>query len=149
MILSMHPHKGLAEHRARAAAAGVPEREPEWQVPYLPVDPADLGRACEAVIRVNSQSGKGGIAHLLSTGYGVELPRRLQIDFARHVQRHTDRTGGEVTAKELWELLQEMYLDAPDGVRRGAGVRGTPSHGSAKPAPCRVWPGRGRGPRST
>ncbi|MEU0465922.1 2-isopropylmalate synthase [Amycolatopsis sp. NPDC006131] len=105
--------KGLAEHRARAAAAGVPERELEWRVPYLPVDPADLGRTYEAVIRVNSQSGKGGIAHLLSTGYGVELPRRLQIDFARHVQRHTDRTGAEVTAKELWELLQEVYLDAP------------------------------------
>ncbi|MCR6482830.1 2-isopropylmalate synthase [Amycolatopsis sp. OK19-0408] len=105
--------KGLAEHRARAAASGIPEHELAWRVPYLPVDPADLGRGYEAVIRVNSQSGKGGIAHLLETGYGVELPRRLQIDFARHVQRHTDLGGQEVTAAQLWALFHEVY--APSG----------------------------------
>jgi 2-isopropylmalate synthase len=101
--------KGFAEHRARAAATGVPEHELEWRVPYLPVDPADLGRGYEAVIRVNSQSGKGGIAYLLETGYGVELPRRLQIDFARQVQRHTDTGGEEITAEQLWALFHDTY----------------------------------------
>jgi 2-isopropylmalate synthase len=102
--------KGLAEHRARAAAAGQAEHEAEWRVPYLPVDPADLGRSYDAVIRVNSQSGKGGIAYLLETGYGVELPRRLQADLARHVQARADATGNEVTAPELWAIFEEAYL---------------------------------------
>lgn len=102
--------KGFAEHRARAAAEGRDEREIEWRVPYLPIDPADIGRDYDAVIRVNSQSGKGGIAYLLESEYGVELPRRLQIDFARHVQRHTDTTGAEVTAAELWGVFEGAYL---------------------------------------
>ncbi|MER5620906.1 2-isopropylmalate synthase [Streptosporangium sp. NPDC002544] len=105
--------KGFAEHRARAATEGRPERELEWRVPYLPIDPADIGRDYDAVIRVNSQSGKGGIAYLLETEYGVELPRRLQIDFARHVQQHTDTTGGEVTAAELWDSFRSLYLHRP------------------------------------
>jgi 2-isopropylmalate synthase len=102
--------KGLAEHRARAAAEGRAERELEWRVPYLPIDPADLGRGYDAVIRVNSQSGKGGMAYLLETEYGIELPRRLQIDFARRVQEHTDTTGAEVTARELWGIFEGAYL---------------------------------------
>jgi 2-isopropylmalate synthase len=102
--------KGLAEHRARAAAEGRPAREVQWRVPYLPVDPADLGRSYDAVIRVNSQSGKGGIAYLLETGYGIELPRRLQIDFARRVQAHTDATGNEVSAGELLAIFEAAYL---------------------------------------
>jgi 2-isopropylmalate synthase len=102
--------KGFAEHRARAAAQGGAERDVEWRVPYLPIDPADIGRSYDAVIRVNSQSGKGGIAYLLENGYGIELPRRLQIDFSRHVQRHADETGSEVTAEQLWELFQDAYL---------------------------------------
>lgn len=101
--------KGFAEHRERAARLGLPEREIAWEVPYLPIDPADVGRSYDAVIRVNSQSGKGGIAYLLESGYGLELPRRLQIDFARHVQRHTDRTGTEVSAGTLWELFEAAY----------------------------------------
>ncbi|WP_030921526.1 2-isopropylmalate synthase [Streptosporangium amethystogenes] len=105
--------KGFAEHHARAAAEGRPERELEWRVPYLPIDPADIGRDYDAMIRVNSQSGKGGIAYLLETEYGVELPRRLQIDFARHVQQHTDTTGGEVTAAELWDSFRSLYLHRP------------------------------------
>nr|WP_308736990.1 alpha-isopropylmalate synthase regulatory domain-containing protein [Microbacterium sp. MYb62] len=112
--------KGLAEHRARAAAEGRPEDEIEWRVPYLPIDPADIGRDYDAVIRVNSQSGKGGIAHLLETEYGIELPRRLQIDFARHVQRHTDSTGAEVTAPELWEVFSRAYLRATNDADRVA-----------------------------
>jgi 2-isopropylmalate synthase len=107
--------KGFAEHRARAADEGRPESGLEWRVPYLPIDPADIGRSYDAVIRVNSQSGKGGIAYLLETGYGVELPRRLQIDFARRVQRHTDSTGAEVTADELWDIFTAAYLAPVSG----------------------------------
>jgi len=103
--------KGFAEHRARAAAARRGEGEIEWRVPYLPVDPADLGRSYDAVIRVNSQSGKGGIAHLLETEHGIELPRRMLIDFARRVQEHTDATGGEATAAELLDVFTRQYLD--------------------------------------
>ncbi|MCR1782101.1 2-isopropylmalate synthase [Nocardioides carbamazepini] len=114
--------KGLAEHRTRAAELGKPEGEIEWRVPYLPVDPADLGRSYDEVIRVNSQSGKGGIAHLLETVFGVELPRRLQIDFSRRVQVHTDATGGEVTAAQLWALFERTYLT---GAAQDAASRGT------------------------
>lgn len=109
--------KGLAEHRARAAATGVPERRLDWQVPYLPIDPADIGRTYEAVIRVNSQSGKGGIAYLLETEYGMDLPREVQIDFARHVQAHTDRTGREITAAELRDLFEATYPGATPRVQ--------------------------------
>ena len=107
--------KGFAEHRARATVEGRPETEIEWRVPYLPIDPADIGRSYDAVIRVNSQSGKGGIAYLLETDYGIELPRRLQIDFARKVQERTDTTGLEVDSAELFELFERSYL-APGGV---------------------------------
>ena len=107
--------KGFAEHRARAAAQGRPEREIAWKVPYLPIDPADIGRSYDAVIRVNSQSGKGGIAYLLETEYGIELPRRLQIDFARTVQQHTDSTGLEFTAAQLWTVFQDAYLNRAPG----------------------------------
>ena len=105
--------KGFAEHQARSAAEGRSESELEWRVPYLPIDPADLGRSYDSVIRVNSQSGKGGIAYLLESEYGVALPRRLQIDFARHVQRHTDASGGETTAAEVWQLFRRAYLEQP------------------------------------
>ncbi|MDR6867625.1 2-isopropylmalate synthase [Microbacterium resistens] len=111
--------KGFAEHRARAAAEGRDEREIAWRVPYLPVDPADLGRGYDAVIRVNSQSGKGGIAHLLETEYGVELPRRQQIDFARHVQEHADAVGDEISAAGVWELFRGAYLHAERGEEQG------------------------------
>ncbi|MEU0627911.1 2-isopropylmalate synthase [Streptomyces sp. NPDC005989] len=81
-----------------------------WSVPYLPVDPADVGRTYEAVIRVNSQSGKGGIAHLLRSNYGVDLPARLRADFSRTVQTATDDSGLEATPKDLWELFNAAYL---------------------------------------
>ncbi|MGA5539425.1 2-isopropylmalate synthase [Mycolicibacterium nivoides] len=109
--------KGFAEHRLRATATGRPEHEIDWRVPYLPIDPADIGRTYDAVIRVNSQSGKGGIAYLLATDYGLELPRRLQIDFARHVQAHTDESGAEVTAGELFDLFEATYLDTSGPVQ--------------------------------
>lgn len=103
--------KGMAEHRERAAATGTEQRELDWRVPYLPIDPADIGRSYDAVIRVNSQSGKGGIAYLLESEYGLELPRRLQIDIARYVQARTDDTGLEMTAAELYELFEATYLN--------------------------------------
>ncbi|MGY2008558.1 2-isopropylmalate synthase [Nocardia gipuzkoensis] len=105
--------KGLAEHRARATATGIAERELDWHVPYLPIDPGDLGRGYEAVIRVNSQSGKGGIAYLLHREYGMDLPRRLQIDFAAHVQARADDTGVEITAAELGDLFEAIYFEDP------------------------------------
>lgn len=104
--------KGFAEHRARAKASGVLESETSWQVPYLPIDPADIGRSYDAVIRVNSQSGKGGIAYLLESAYGIELPRRLQIDFAKQVQQHTDSSGREITAAEIWDVFHQSYLQS-------------------------------------
>ncbi|WP_037081425.1 2-isopropylmalate synthase [Pseudonocardia spinosispora] len=102
--------KGMAAHTARAAELDVPESELPWQVPYLPIDPAELGRNYDEVIRVNSQSGKGGIAYLLHTHNGLDLPRRLQIEFAKVVQRETDATGREIEAKEIWELFSREYL---------------------------------------
>lgn len=80
-----------------------------WDMPYLPIDPKDLGRSYEAVIRVNSQSGKGGIAHLLEHGYGLELPRRLQIEFSQVVQKVMNSTGKELTAEDLWRLFDDEY----------------------------------------
>ncbi|HEY9700725.1 MAG TPA: 2-isopropylmalate synthase [Trichocoleus sp.] len=81
-----------------------------WEVPYLPLDPADVGRTYESVIRVNSQSGKGGIAFLLERDYGITLPRRLQIEFSQVVQQATDLTGQEMTAADLWQLFEQEYL---------------------------------------
>ncbi len=80
-----------------------------WDIPYLPIDPKDLGRSYEAVIRVNSQSGKGGIAYLLESEFGLELPRRLQIEFSRVVQGVMDAAGKELTAKDLWDLFEREY----------------------------------------
>ena len=81
-----------------------------WDMPYLPIDPKDLGRSYDEVIRVNSQSGKGGIAYLLEAHYGVVLPRRLQIEFSKVVQDHMDKHGTEVTAQQLWQLLNQWYV---------------------------------------
>ena len=105
-------HQDAIKKGFAAQQAGAP-----WNVPYLPIDPADLGRSYGSVIRVNSQSGKGGVAYLLETGYGVVLPRRLQIEFSAEVQRHTDRHGGEMSAAELWALFGQTYLDPAHPVR--------------------------------
>ncbi|WP_225823007.1 2-isopropylmalate synthase [Streptomyces naphthomycinicus] len=101
--------KGLAHHARRAAESGVPEREAPWAVPYLPVDPGDLGRSYEAVIRVNSQSGKGGVAYLLREHTGIDLPSGMRPEFARIVQEATDDSGREATPKELSELFRSVY----------------------------------------
>ncbi|MDP3440112.1 MAG: 2-isopropylmalate synthase, partial [Azonexus sp.] len=83
-----------------------------WSVPYLPIDPADLGRSYDSVIRVNSQSGKGGIAYLMETEHSVVMPRRLQVEFSGVVQQHTDAHGGEVTANDIWRLFSATYLES-------------------------------------
>jgi 2-isopropylmalate synthase len=101
--------KGLADHHRQAASAGVAPGEHPWAVPYLPIDPADVGRAYDAVIRVNSQSGKGGIAYVLETEYGIELTTGQQIELARHVQQHTDRTGVEASPAQLHELYKRYF----------------------------------------
>ena len=88
-----------------------------WSVPYLPIDPADLGRSYDSVIRVNSQSGKGGVAYLLESEYGVVMPRRLQVEFSGVVQRHADAHGGEVSAADIWTLFAQTYLDLGAPVR--------------------------------
>ncbi|TDD89803.1 2-isopropylmalate synthase [Actinomadura rubrisoli] len=103
-------NKGFDHLRRDAAAAGVPVGEYRWEVPYLPIDPHDVGRSYEAVIRVNSQSGKGGVAYIMKTEHSLELPRRLQIEFSRVVQEHTDSEGGEVTAERMWEIFQGEFL---------------------------------------
>ncbi|GAA4192817.1 2-isopropylmalate synthase [Gryllotalpicola kribbensis] len=106
--------KGFERMASDAAARGVSVDEIEWAVPYLPVDPRDLGRSYEAVIRVNSQSGKGGVAYLLKTDHALDLPRMLQIEFSGVVQVKTDAEGGEVSSDELWAVFQDEYLPAAD-----------------------------------
>ncbi|CAE6751337.1 2-isopropylmalate synthase [Paraburkholderia domus] len=95
-----------------AIKKGLAVQKPDaiWEVPYMPIDPSDLGRTYDSVIRVNSQSGKGGIAYLLEQSYGVVLPRRLQVDFSSAVQRFTDESGHEVTPAQIWELFQQEYV---------------------------------------
>ena len=104
--------KGFEAMAAEAASKGVSVDELQWAVPYLPVDPKDLGRSYEAVIRVNSQSGKGGVAYLLKTDHALDLPRKLQIEFSGVVQAKTDADGGEVTSAQIWAAFQDEYLPA-------------------------------------
>ena len=88
-----------------------------WNVPYLPIDPADVGRSYDSIIRINSQSGKGGVAYLLETGYGIVMPRRLQVEFSGEVQRHADSQGGEMSAADIWQLFSRTYLECDRPVR--------------------------------
>ena len=106
--------KGFDTMARDAEAAGVGVDDLVWAVPYLPIDPRDVGRSYEAVIRVNSQSGKGGVAYLMKSEHSLDLPRRLQIEFSQVVQRRTDTGGGEVSAAELWEVFRDEYLPAAD-----------------------------------
>jgi len=106
--------KGFEAMAAKAEEQGVSVDDIEWGVPYLPVDPKDLGRSYEAVIRVNSQSGKGGVAYLLKTDHALDLPRKLQIEFSGVVQAKTDAEGGEVTSDQIWSIFNDEYLPADD-----------------------------------
>ncbi|GAA2817443.1 2-isopropylmalate synthase [Saccharopolyspora taberi] len=105
-------NKGLDALRAEADRAGVSIDEHPWEVPYLPIDPKDVGRTYEAVIRVNSQSGKGGVAYIMKTEHQLDLPRKMQIEFSKLVQQRTDSGGGEVTPDEMWAVFSDEYLDA-------------------------------------
>ena len=115
-----HPYVGDLVHTAfsgshqDAIRKGFAQQDPQgiWEVPYLPIDPADIGRTYEAVIRVNSQSGKGGITYLLEQEYGISLPRRMQIEFSQVVQAESDRLGLEMTAQQIHQLLEREYLQA-------------------------------------
>ncbi|MDT7537246.1 MAG: 2-isopropylmalate synthase [Actinomycetota bacterium] len=104
--------KGFEALERDAADAGVPVREFTWGVPYLPIDPLDVGRSYEAVIRVNSQSGKGGVAYVLKNEHRLDLPRRMQIEFSRVVQELADVGGGEIAPAKIWQLFRATYLDA-------------------------------------
>ncbi|WP_449385041.1 2-isopropylmalate synthase [Cellulomonas soli] len=107
--------KGLDALESTAAAQGKTVDDVVWAVPYLPIDPKDVGRSYEAIIRVNSQSGKGGVAYLLKSERDLDLPRRLQIEFSQVVQRHTDQHGTEVTADDLWRIFNDEYLPVEPG----------------------------------
>ena len=102
--------KGFEHLERDAKAAGKEVRDHTWAVPYLPIDPLDIGRTYEAVIRVNSQSGKGGVAYLMKNEHHLDLPRRLQIEFSKVVQAKTDSEGGEINAEELWKIFEDEYL---------------------------------------
>ncbi|GGS72819.1 MULTISPECIES: 2-isopropylmalate synthase [Streptomyces] len=106
--------KGFDAMEADARAKGVTVDDLEWAVPYLPIDPKDVGRSYEAVIRVNSQSGKGGIAYVLKNDHKLDLPRRMQIEFSKIIQAKTDAEGGEITPKAIWEVFQDEYLPNPE-----------------------------------
>jgi len=106
-------NKGLRALEAEALAEGTEVDDYPWEVPYLPIDPKDVGRTYEAVIRVNSQSGKGGIAYIMRTEHKLELPRRLQIEFSHVIQERTDSEGGEISPEEMWSTFSAEYLPDP------------------------------------
>ncbi|MFM1917601.1 MAG: hypothetical protein RJB01_1116 [Actinomycetota bacterium] len=106
-------NKGFNAMEVDAAAAGTPVDEFRWEVPYLPIDPKDVGRTYEAVIRVNSQSGKGGVAYIMRTEHKLELPRRLQIEFSQVIQHVTDEEGGEIGPENMWNAFSAEYLPDP------------------------------------
>jgi len=103
-------NKGLNAMKADSEAAGVNINSFRWEVPYLPIDPQDVGRTYEAVIRVNSQSGKGGVAYIMRTEHRLELPRRLQIEFSQVIQKVTDSEGGEISPNAMWDAFSSEYL---------------------------------------
>ncbi|MBP3222871.1 MAG: 2-isopropylmalate synthase [Actinomycetaceae bacterium] len=102
--------KGFADRKEKVEEADGNELAVPWELPYIPIDPQDLGRSYEAVVRVNSQSGKGGVAYLLSTTRHLDLPRRMQVELSRIVQAYTDKFGGEITSDLLWKIFADEYL---------------------------------------
>ena len=111
-------NKGLDAMKIAADEADADVEDILWQVPYLPIDPKDVGRTYEAVIRVNSQSGKGGVAYIMKADHGLMLPRRLQIEFSQAIQKITDGEGGEVSSKEMWDAFADEYLSATRPLER-------------------------------
>ena len=142
--------KGLEDLDRIAAEAGKPVSEIPWEAPYLPIDPKDVGRTYEAVIRVNSQSGKGGVAYVLKAEHSLDLPRRAQIEFSRVIQQHTDTQGGEVTPEEIWSIFRAEYLDrdqpyslekldARSPTPRATTSRRSTSSSAARSGPSPAW----------
>ena len=113
--------KGFEDMDRQVADTGKELNSLVWGVPYLPIDPHDIGRTYEAVVRVNSQSGKGGSAYILKSEYGLDLPKRLQIEFSGVVQKRTDSEGGEVSPAQMWELFSDEYLPSKDAESDGWG----------------------------
>lgn len=111
-------NKGLDAMKVAADEQDADVDDILWQVPYLPIDPRDVGRTYEAVIRVNSQSGKGGVAYIMKADHGLALPRRLQIEFSQAIQKITDGEGGEVSPKEMWDVFAEEYLSPRNPLER-------------------------------
>ena len=110
--------KGFDVLYAKAAAKGTkPDDYETWGVPYLPIDPKHVGRSYEAVIRVNSQSGKGGVAYMMKTEHGFDLPRRLQVEFSKTIQHITEDSGTEISAGVMWDAFQSEYLNADPAIR--------------------------------
>ena len=107
--------KGLEAREVAAEMAGSEVENFVWLVPYLPIDPKDIGRSYEAIIRVNSQSGKGGMAYLLKANHNLDLPKKLQVEFERVVQQHADETKKEVKDEDIWRLFKDEYLPVEDG----------------------------------
>ncbi|OZG62058.1 2-isopropylmalate synthase [Bifidobacterium lemurum] len=114
--------KGLEARQMAAERAGADLDSFVWLVPYLPIDPKDIGRTYEAIIRVNSQSGKGGMAYLLKTNHNLDLPKRLQIEFDRIVQKYADETKREVKDEDIWRLFKDEYLPVEEGGKTAAGA---------------------------
>ncbi|GAA3056601.1 MULTISPECIES: 2-isopropylmalate synthase [Actinomycetes] len=110
--------KGFEHIERRAEEQGQDVADVTWAVPYLPIDPKDIGRSYEAVIRVNSQSGKGGVAYLLKSEHGIDLPRRAQVEFSQVIQHRADADGGEVSGEEIWQVFRDEYLPVDSAARR-------------------------------
>ena len=132
-------NKGLDAMKISADEAGADVDDILWQVPYLPIDPKDVGRTYEAVIRVNSQSGKGGVAYIMKADHGLVLPRRLQIEFSQVVQKITDGEGGEVSPKEMWDVFADEYLARRSSRSSACGRRSTLPRWTVAPTPSRRW----------
>jgi 2-isopropylmalate synthase len=158
-----HPYAGelvftaFSGSHQDAIKKGLAAREKEsatlWEVPYLPIDPDDVGRKYEPVIRINSQSGKGGIAYVLESDFGLALPRKLQVEFSKTIQQITDDTGSELVPRQIWSAFEQEYLIADDGLRLetlefdkdGAGERGVTA-GLVVGGQSRTVQGNGNGP---
>lgn len=123
--------KGLEAREMAAEKAGVQLEDFLWLVPYLPIDPKDLGRSYEAIIRVNSQSGKGGMAYLLKANHNLDLPKRMQVDFERTVQAYADQTKLEVKDEDIWRLFKDEYLAIDDHGSTAAGKLVSDMHDSS------------------
>ncbi len=108
---------GSHQDAIKKGMSALPGDYEQWEVPYLPIDPKHVGRTYEAIIRVNSQSGKGGVAYLMDTEHGLDLPRKLQIEFSKAVQEVTERSGTEIHAGELWDVFSDTYLPDDAGIR--------------------------------